>query len=118
MVFVSTGLKKSLDNDSIRQCYKETLEALHSGLHDFIDAAATRGDSRRNFHLSVKDIHLNMRENYAKMIASVGENIYPLIVATENESPALAGTGGVYKVYFRNGTMRVRSIIISKSNLF
>jgi len=49
-----------------------------------------------------------MRQNYAKMIAAVGENIYPLIVATDNESPALAGTGGVYKVYFRNGTMRVR----------
>jgi len=55
----------------------------------------------------MKDVHLFMRENYATLIKDVGQNIFPLIVATDSDGPDLSGTGGAYKVYYRNGTMRV-----------
>jgi hypothetical protein len=80
---------------------------LSKSVESFIDASSHRGDEENNFRLSVRDIHLYMRENYAKLIEAVGKNIYPLIVATDSDTPDLSGTGGAYKVYFRNGTMRV-----------
>lgn len=47
-----------------------------------------------------------MRKHYASLIENTGKNIYPLIVATDSDTPELSGVGGAYKVYFRNGTMK------------
>lgn len=102
-----TCLKQNLDTDASKTCYEETISALTEELDVFIDAVAYRGSPARNFHLSVKDIHLNMRQNYLTLIQNTGQNIFPLIVATDNDTPELAGVGGAYKVYFRNGTMKV-----------
>jgi hypothetical protein len=95
-----------LDIQGSRICYDEEVNILSKSVETFIDASSYRGDPVNNFRLSVKDVHLFMRENYANLIQSVGRNIYPVIVATDSDGPDLSGTGGAYKVYFRNGTMR------------
>lgn len=64
--------------------------------------------------LSLRDANWEMRKNYAKMIEDVGKNIFPLIVVTDAE-PDYKGVGGVFKVYLRDGSMKVRIVHLTKS---
>jgi hypothetical protein len=47
-----------------------------------------------------------MRENYQDMIREIGNNIYPLIVATDVEPGSVSGVGGIFSLYLEDGSMR------------
>ncbi len=104
-----TGLKKKLSENAKLSCKREVLDLLEKSRDGLIDAAAFRGDSLSNLLLSIRDVHLQTRKNYAELIEGVGKNLYPLIVATDSDTPELSGVGGVYKLYRRDGNMKVQN---------
>lgn len=102
-----TCLREHLQTDAQVTCLNETLTYLKRDFPKYLEFTSFRGDPFRNFVLSMRDVNFAMRHDYAKMIEGVGKNVYPLIVATDAE-PDFFGVGGVVKIYFKDGSMRVR----------
>ena len=73
---------------------------------------AHRGDAQDALHESIVDIHRYSRVQYAENIRKVGRNVYPLIIARDNEPDAdkqdmgRQGLGGIYTLYLENGESR------------
>ena len=74
-------------------------------LANLIKPVAYRGDNIKNFNHTLRDIHLLMRSNYSELIHKVGRNVYPVIIANDNES-IYQGVGGSYTLYLENGTRK------------
>ncbi|UJR07857.1 hypothetical protein I4U23_012140 [Adineta vaga] len=64
-----------------------------------------RGTSAKQVLLATRDIHLGMRELYTDMIYQVGRNIYPCIIASDNEKQ-YAGVGSMFILYLKDGSMK------------
>jgi hypothetical protein len=100
--------------------YRDTESFLQaSQLHarsvaELVAPSATRHDAAFELHACVVDIHRMMREEYLRTIHSVGRNIYPLIVARDNEPDTdrsdrgRQGLGGTYTLYLEGETHSVR----------
>jgi hypothetical protein len=68
---------------------------------ELMDPVTFKGGPQQQFLSNVRDLHKMMRENYAQMIPRIGRNIYPLIVALDNE-PGLEGIGGSYHLFLKD----------------
>lgn len=76
---------------------------------ELIIPCAHAGDRKTALHDSIVDIHRMMRREYAANIHKVGRNVYPLIVARDNEpernrlDTGRQGLGGIYTLYLETG---------------
>lgn len=76
------------------------------------DPCAHRGGEEEALHESIVDIHRMSRVEYAKNIRKVGRNVYPLIIARDNEpegdraDQGRQGLGGVFTLYLASGETR------------
>lgn len=84
---------------------KRLLETSDTELDKLIDVVATQGDPYQALRLACREVHLGTRANYKDMIHRIGRNIYPLIVALDNE-PGFEGVGSTYTLYLRDGSSR------------
>jgi hypothetical protein len=85
----------------------------------------TRGDALQAFYASLRDVNADARAGYARMLHSVGRNIFPLIIATdyEPETPGQShgigrpagtrigygtgsGIGSTFTLYLEDGSVR------------
>lgn len=100
--------------------YQDTEAFLQAGqLHarsvdELVAPVATRHDAAFELHACVVDIHRMMRQNYLRNIHAAGRNIYPLIIARDNEPDmdrsdlGRQGVGGTYTLYLEGETHSVR----------
>lgn len=107
-------LKKHLQRDAQKICEPDTLKQLEMLMPKMVEFTASRGTPFENLKMSLRDINFEMRKNYAEMIENTGKNVFPLMVATDGE-PDYLGVGGVFKIYFKDGSMKVTTII-AKAN--
>ena len=76
------------------------------------DPCAHRGGADEALHESIVDIHRFGRAEYAQNIRKVGRNVYPLIIARDNEPDqdradlGRQGLGGIFTLYLANGESR------------
>ena len=76
------------------------------------EPCAHRGGPDQALHESIVDIHRFGRAEYAQNIRKVGRNVYPLIIARDNEpdqdrtDPGRQGLGGIFTLYLANGESR------------
>jgi hypothetical protein len=71
-----------------------------------LGVVAFRGNTTQNYKLALRELHLMMRKNYKRMIKGVGNNIYPLIVASDYEPGQVSGVGSAFTLYLRDGTSK------------
>jgi len=77
---------------------------------DFMKYVTVGGkNSNDGLHHAIVNIHRMMRVNYLRMMYTVGRNIYPLIVAKDNNNYKYGddigrqAVGGVYELYLEDG---------------
>jgi guanine deaminase len=81
------------------------LAAPHVDFARLLEVVSIRGDTVQAYYAALTDVHLTMRDAYAKMIHAVGRNIYPLIVASDYE-PGFAGVGSTFTLFLADGTSK------------
>ena len=86
--------------------FNNTVDYLSTHKLEYVHKAAYRGDAIQNFQMTIRDVHLLMRENYRSMIAAIGNNIYPLIIASDSEPGSVSGVGGTFTLYLEDGSMK------------
>jgi hypothetical protein len=84
---------------------KRLLETSEQEFDKLIDVVATRGDPYKALRLACREVHLGTRANYKDMIYDIGRNIFPLIVALDNE-PSYEGIGSTFTLYLKDGSSR------------
>jgi len=65
--------------------------------------SAHRGDQRRNYLLSIRELNADARKYISITTENIGQNIFPLIVATDT-GVGLDGIGGTFTIYFEDGS--------------
>lgn len=76
------------------------------------EPCAHRGGADQALHESIVDIHRFGRAEYAQNIRKVGRNVYPLIIARDNEpdqdraDQGRQGLGGIFTLFLANGESR------------
>lgn len=78
---------------------------LGASISELVDPVSYRGNATQQYFEALRDIHLMMRENYLTAIYRIGRNIFPLIVASDNE-PGLEGVGTSYTLYLEDGSAK------------
>ena len=76
---------------------------LDTSIDELLEPVAHAGDKTQGYFTSLRDVHLLMRKNYLENIYQVGRNIFPLIIASDNE-PGFEGVGASYTLYLEDGT--------------
>ena len=76
---------------------------LDTSIDELLEPVAHAGDKTQCYFKSLRDVHLLMRNNYLENIYQVGRNIFPLIIASDNE-PGFEGVGASYTLYLEDGT--------------
>ena len=76
---------------------------LDTSIDELLEPVAHAGDKTQGYFKSLRDVHLLMRKNYLENIYQVGRNIFPLIIASDNE-PGFEGVGASYTLYLEDGT--------------
>jgi hypothetical protein len=74
-------------------------------MDELMKIAAYRGDDKKGFHMACRDLNKVFSENYLEMIHSVGRNIFPFILATDND-PGYKGVGAMFTLYLEDGSVR------------
>ena len=76
---------------------------LDTPIDELLESVAHTGDETQCYYNSLRDVHLLTRRRYLENIRQVGRNIFPLIIASDDE-PGLEGVGGSYTLYLEDGT--------------
>ena len=76
---------------------------LDTPIDELLEPVAHAGDKTQCYFQFLRALHLLTRENYLENICRVGRNIFPLIIANDNES-GFEGVGATYTLYLEDGT--------------
>eukprot|EP00049_Salpingoeca_infusionum_P022845 m.9107 g.9107 ORF g.9107 m.9107 type:complete len:417 (+) comp5425_c0_seq1:160-1410(+) len=82
---------------------KHLLETSETEFDKLIDVVATQRSPYDALRFACRTVHQGTRDNYKDMIYKIGRNIYPLILASDNE-PGLEGVGSTFTLFRRDGS--------------
>lgn len=77
-------------------------EVLSATIDELVNIVTYRKDADHHFQLCARQMNCWMRANYSDFIHNVGENIYPLIIASEYE-PGYEGVGTTFTLFTKDG---------------
>lgn len=78
-------------------------EILSATINQLVDVVTYRTDENRHLQLCARQMNAFMRTNYSDFIHNVGENIYPLIIASDYE-PGFEGVGSTFTLFTKDGS--------------
>ncbi|CAF0825224.1 unnamed protein product [Adineta ricciae] len=86
-------------------------------IEQLLPIAAWRGSDTKQILFATRDIHLTMREHYSQMIRQVGRNIFPCIIASENDMHH-RGVGSMFTLYLEDGSTRRTKVPPAKYEIY